>query len=216
MTKNISQNIKAIILGLIFVGGLGYASANWTAPLSAPTICVSGNPGCDAPINVSGKLQQKNGSLGLLGLALIGDLKFLPTLTTTVTSGQVLMADDSDLPNGKVKWGNATGGGGGGFGVWNDRTKDGVADTVSFNTVYKAQTDGMVTAYVNYGSGWPTILGYTDSKSSPTTFIVGEGPDDDGGNPQSLTMPVRKSDYWKVTLSGNPGANGVRWLPMGN
>ncbi len=50
-----------------FVAGLALLSAGavlaWTGPLSAPPACTSGNPGCDAPLNVSGNAQAKTGGL---------------------------------------------------------------------------------------------------------------------------------------------------------
>jgi hypothetical protein len=51
--------------------GLGCASvvlAAWSGPLSAPPTCTSGNPGCDAPLNVSGSTQDK-GSIIFAGTA---------------------------------------------------------------------------------------------------------------------------------------------------
>jgi len=57
---------KVLILALILSVGLSYVFAAWSGPLSAPPNCISGNPGCDAPINVGATLQQKpaGGSIG--------------------------------------------------------------------------------------------------------------------------------------------------------
>lgn len=91
------------------------------------------------------------------------------------------------------------------FGVWNDRDKDGSADTVANDTTYQAATDGIVCALSTSGTG--AICGFTDSNASPTT----QRQRDYGSNiSRNLTMPVRKSDYWKVT-----GATTVYWLPIG-
>ena len=98
MKTKIMQNIKSVIIVLVLVVGVSYASAAWTNPPSTPP-----NGNVDAPINVGSLLQVKSGSLGLGGLALAGDFKFLPTGLTPPTTGQVLMADSSDLSNGKVK-----------------------------------------------------------------------------------------------------------------
>ncbi|MGD0331995.1 MAG: tail fiber domain-containing protein [Xanthobacteraceae bacterium] len=52
--------------------GLGCASvvlAAWSGPLSPPPTCTSGNPGCDAPLNVSSTGQIKAGNLTALGLS---------------------------------------------------------------------------------------------------------------------------------------------------
>ncbi|MDO8592751.1 MAG: hypothetical protein Q7R92_03200, partial [bacterium] len=40
-----------------------YAAAVWTAPSGNPPACVSGDPGCDAPLNISNTAQQKQGML---------------------------------------------------------------------------------------------------------------------------------------------------------
>ncbi|MFH1822776.1 MAG: hypothetical protein ABH830_03690, partial [Patescibacteria group bacterium] len=37
--------------------------ADWTAPVADPPTCASGDPGCDAPLNVSNTAQQKAGTL---------------------------------------------------------------------------------------------------------------------------------------------------------
>ncbi|MBI4779095.1 hypothetical protein HY797_01420 [Candidatus Falkowbacteria bacterium] len=41
--------------------------AAWTAPLANPSTCLTGNPGCNAPINDSSTAQYKAGALGLGG-----------------------------------------------------------------------------------------------------------------------------------------------------
>lgn len=48
-----------VFLALLAAG----AVAAYTGPLSTPPNCTSGNPGCDAPINVSATAQTKSGSL---------------------------------------------------------------------------------------------------------------------------------------------------------
>ena len=46
-----------------------YSAMAWTGPLSAPPACTSGNPGCDAPLNVTSAAQIKTGSLTAGGLS---------------------------------------------------------------------------------------------------------------------------------------------------
>lgn len=64
---------KVAILAVSIVIGLSFVQA-WTGPLSTPPNCISGNPGCDAPINVSNNPQTKIGDLTLFNLYLGGDL----------------------------------------------------------------------------------------------------------------------------------------------
>jgi hypothetical protein len=90
------------------------------------------------------------------------------------------------------------------FGVWNDRDKDGIADTVSNNTEYTAATDGFVLAY-GTGGGTLPVRGET-----PTGTIRTYGNYPYAGNPAGLMMPVRNGDTWKVF-----NADTVYWLPVG-
>jgi len=67
--SNITSKTKrvAVVTGL-FLGAFALAAlADWTAPTQAPPNCTSGNPGCDAPINVGGTTQTKTGSLTIGG-----------------------------------------------------------------------------------------------------------------------------------------------------
>src|SRR3989344_3091563 len=62
---NLASIISIIIIGL-FVGVV-FVYADWSAPISSPPTCVSGDPGCDAPINIGSVDQTKNAGLGLVG-----------------------------------------------------------------------------------------------------------------------------------------------------
>ena len=98
------KNIKAIILGLVVVIGVSYASAAWNAaPSDGPANAGTNNAA--APINVSASAQIKDGSLTLGGLGVVGDFKFLPSANASITDGLVLMADGV---TGKVKWGDVS------------------------------------------------------------------------------------------------------------
>jgi len=63
MQKTLST-LKSLIIVLALTIGLSYVFA-WTAPNSTPPNCTAGDPGCDAPINVGGILQNKAGALTL-------------------------------------------------------------------------------------------------------------------------------------------------------
>ena len=81
------------------------------------------------------------------------------------------------------------------------------------NTAYQATTDGMVCAF-SRTTGRATLIGYTDSNSSPSTEIFNlrdAGPQDQTST-CNITMPVKKNDYWKV--NGN-GTVTIRWMPLG-
>lgn len=82
------------------------------------------------------------------------------------------------------------------FGAWASKTND---------TSYLAASDGFVCALGGLGED---VTGYTDSSDPPTTVRIWGWAN--AGAKDSVTMPVRKSDYWKIT-----GASTVYWLPIG-
>jgi len=84
------------------------------------------------------------------------------------------------------------------FGSWAARAN---------NTVYQAATDGFIIAITPNGA--TQVFGYTDGSNPPTTVRAVNYTN--GAAPIcSITMPVRKGDYWKVT-----GASTVYWMPVG-
>jgi hypothetical protein len=109
------------------------------------------------------------------------------------------------------------------FGAWDD-TRD-------FDTIYgPASTDGFVVAVAvidtNEDKQFRSFLhGYTDENDPPTTLrgVVSclrkfskAYTWDNGG---SMTMPVKKGDYWMVT-EDNQGYTSAKcylyWIPLGN
>lgn len=90
------------------------------------------------------------------------------------------------------------------FGAWT--TDDTVAATLVKDTVYKAQCDGFVTAFIATGH---SVVGFTDSSNPPTTERT-HNVDGSGGG---ITVPVRKDDYVKIESSG--GTPTLHWLPFG-
>ena len=78
----------------------------------------------------------------------------------------------------------------------------------SNNTSYLASTDGFVMAYniTKY-----TVKAYTDGSNPPTTLRASERDqgDDADDSDGSITMPVKKGDYYKVT-----GADSIYWIPL--
>jgi len=84
------------------------------------------------------------------------------------------------------------------FGEWATKVND---------TVYLAETDGFVVMRSLNING--DIAGFTDSSNPPTTERAHS--DIDSNNVSlNFMMPVRKSDYWKVTSTGTYQ---VYWLP---
>ena len=98
-TKEITQPLKVILLGLVLGLGISVVSADWTQPLAPAPTCMSGNPGCDAPINVGSAFQAKSGVVSLTGLTV--NSTGSPT-TTGVTELQATLSN----PLGLMVWGN--------------------------------------------------------------------------------------------------------------
>jgi hypothetical protein len=89
LTKDFFKTTIAVTLAFVFAIGLSVVNADWTAPISTAPTCTTGNPGCDAPINVSSVSQIKNGGLSVLGLLVQGGLQITsgsPGLYKVLTS----------------------------------------------------------------------------------------------------------------------------------
>lgn len=92
----------------------------------------------------------------------------------------------------------------------------------NLNTIYQAQTDGLVTAFaVTIGVGYEvTLQGVTDINSPPSIartrdsafYTAGFGNVSAG-----ITMPVKKNHYWRVEMwkAGVLTTSAVYWLPIG-
>lgn len=88
------------------------------------------------------------------------------------------------------------------FGSWS---------AASSGTVYQASTDGFAIAWC-YFAGAGTISIFTDGSSPPTTERARTGNDSNFGG--FVFTPVKKSDYWKVTVNGGATIQAVYWLPL--
>jgi len=95
------------------------------------------------------------------------------------------------------------------FGTWTAKSAD---------ISYQAATDGIVVAKGKWdGSGEVNLLVETDSNNPPTTDRVQQYvPVGSLGSNSivSVTCPVKKGDYYKVTAS-NLTSVSIYWLPMG-
>ena len=62
--KNLKTKLKILVTVLaLFFGMQAIFALAWSSPVSTPPVCNSGNPGCDAPLNISSTLQKKKGTL---------------------------------------------------------------------------------------------------------------------------------------------------------
>ncbi|MEI6304565.1 MAG: hypothetical protein WCP09_00910 [Candidatus Taylorbacteria bacterium] len=119
--RKFKDYIGVTILGIVVMSGaaLVQSSTTWSPPQTAPPDCVSGFPGCDAPLNVGDKSQSKLGQLmvntsitnpfavGLrvFGQALVDSLEVRGTATTTT-----LNATSVNTTNIKVTGGSPVAG----------------------------------------------------------------------------------------------------------
>ena len=102
------------------------------------------------------------------------------------------------------------------FGAWIDKTSNYGAQL--------AATDGIVVCQMTWSGGTDTqeyALGYTDGSANPGTLRGSASThrvsNYSGGHPySSFTMPVRKGEYWRITLSGSPSAFNVYFIPLGS
>lgn len=80
------------------------------------------------------------------------------------------------------------------------------------STIYQAPADGFVVASESDSSPI-TLEGFSDSSATPTTLRAADG--DNSSNPYqaSITFPVKKDDYWKVTGAGVTGP--IFFMPLG-
>ncbi len=90
--------MKKIIIVLALILSYHTAYAAWVAPISAPPTCNAGDPGCDAPVNVSGNAQVKLGPLQ------IGNIKYENTGITFGTD-----VNTAGNPGKLNLWGNMYG-----------------------------------------------------------------------------------------------------------
>lgn len=92
------------------------------------------------------------------------------------------------------------------FGSWTDLDSSG--NLLVVGGVYKATLDGFVCA-LSAGVGG-MVSGYTDGSNPPITLRA-QNQDGSTSNPMSITMPVRKNDFWKITGT----VTKIYWLPFG-
>lgn len=95
-----------------------------------------------------------------------------------------------------------------GLGAWVDKSADYGAQV--------ATTDGFVVATINANALSGIVAqGYTDSSADPTTLRAEFYSHNTIQIGVTLTMPVRKGDYWKIVLTGSPTVTALYWIPSG-
>lgn len=91
-----------------------------------------------------------------------------------------------------------------GFGVWGGATIDGAGHQVT--------TDGFLVLSAS-GNTISTLTIKSDSASTPTTIRASGGNTSAGG--QVFVMcPIRKNDYYLVSVSGSPSATNYSFIPI--
>jgi hypothetical protein len=98
------------------------------------------------------------------------------------------------------------------FGAWVDKSSSYAAQ--------QAATDGFVVISASQTNGTvSTVDCYTDVNANPTTLrgkfkLLWQGDYLPMGY-GNFTMPVKKSDYWKIVVTGTPTTITVYWIPLG-
>lgn len=85
-----------------------------------------------------------------------------------------------------------------------------VAKTVG--TIYQAASDGFVVAYGGFTVAGQ-LSGITDNSATPTTTVTAGS--SLSSEYISITFPVKKGDYYKVSASSTLSASGMNWVPLG-
>jgi len=193
MNKQISYKIVSLVFGILvicFTIGF-YVYAVWQEPTAAP-------PGDNvpAPINVGGESQTKSGALGVSGVfrawgGAAGSSDGLTVSNGNVGIGMTTPTAKLDVV-GTVEI----------FGAWEDKNA---------GVVYQAPSDGFVIAIAQGAN--VLIEGLTDSNNPPTTRRVWENAVNQA--PESVTMPVKKGNYWRINFSAATTYSRVSWLPLG-
>ncbi len=100
-----------------------------------------------------------------------------------------------------------------GEGIFGARTTlDTIGGTLVVDNVYRVQSDGLLTAFHSVKQLINARI-LSDSSNPPTT-VIARSISDNGGHNHTITVPIRKDDYWKAT-KGIRGLDTIFWLPIG-
>ncbi len=97
----------------------------------------------------------------------------------------------------------------------------GASTSKSSGVVYQALTDGYVVSIINTGGGNNSHgYLYADSSNPPTTIISEVGSDSSVSGPNgvigTLYSPVRRGDYYKITVDGFASFIKATFIPSGS
>ena len=139
MTKHLF--IVSSVLGLLLLAQI--VLADWSPPDPSDTpagTCASGHPGCDAPINVGGLTQTKQGSFAAIGLRATSDL---------YVDGQTGIGTTSAAPNTKMTVSIPNNVAHDDFGLRFTRA----GDSTNSNWFMTVGSDGRYAGYLKFGRG---------------------------------------------------------------
>lgn len=90
----------------------------------------------------------------------------------------------------------------------------------SVDTVYQAASDGLVVATIDTSAGGGTfgyLTGLSDAANPPTTLRGGANADSSSLAYGTLTMPVRKGDFYEIVSHSGAGSPTytIFWVPLG-
>ena len=90
--------------------------------------------------------------------------------------------------------------------------KDTAAGTLVKTSIYKAQSDGILTVFITNSTDWFRII--SDSASTPTVLIAQGTGQTTGIKYDCITAPIIKDDYVQITSQGM-GVLTIFWVPIG-
>jgi hypothetical protein len=236
-TKELTQPLKVIFLGLVLGAGISFAAADWTAPPAAAPTCPASTLGCNAPINVGSTSQKKSGKITLGTGTLDAATDNYSASFNKGTSNAGIEADGIVNVAGLFNLGGALFGFPGApaadVAIYGSLTENGPT-TVNGTTTLDASSLGsgnggigsralVLKSNANTGTAWansvtiasPTAANltiYDDTRQQPMSLRAQDGKFNGqigvGAAYNTSQAPVWRSGGIDVDLSGRPGSSG--------